>query len=647
MPSDLPSFPVSIACPNCARKLKVEKPELLGKKVKCPKCQTPFVLKLPPPVEEVVELELVDDDPPVGTSPQWIPDNESSAASSAPSSFPDFSAPPETPKPASSPSLIVPTEDSATSSLERLKRRRKKGRGGLIVTAVFLLAAVGVVGYLATIAQKKPAPIANSGAPQNSPGTESVSADEPYSRAMLENRPQIVEEFSPTSGEPIELYLMPSGVNFVVHFRPADLWSDSRDAQILRASLTENVTNWLETTLQELCHRSPSEIEEVVLGYIIGARGTTPDLCAVIHLKSPEKMSTLIDEFKGEYLYDITERPDLRIKVNETQGSLIKDEQTIAILPAHLAGELEYSIDTPNRDISEGMDHLLRETDRDKLFTVVGNVADLRRHTDVLFPPASQQIIQQSLDWLGDDVEMVSWEVNPSPYLHSELMLRVTNTSSPTKVKERLQQQFAALPERLWKDVCLKMAPSEMRFRQFIGRLPAMVEAVRQSTVTNTATRYLTMTTVLPQKAAPNLALATLFTLDEASRTDFTQTVDTQPQTDEPQKSVRERLKNPVDAEFNRMPLEKAFTYLCEEIGVVLEVDGIALENAGFTRNMPQTFNLGIVPAERAMAEIVNTYQEPGRTMAISVDESQNKIILTTKKFADQRGLEIYEFSAN
>ena len=293
MPSDLPSFPVSIACPKCERKLKVEKPELLGKKVKCPKCQTPFVLKLPPPVEEVVELELVDDDPPVGTSPQWIPDNESPAPSSAPSAFPDFSSSPE-PTPSapakstsSQPSLVVPTEDPATSSLERLKRRRKKSRGGLIVTVVFLLAAVGVVGYLATIAQDPPAPVADSVPSQNAPAMEPASADEPYSRALLENRPQLVQEFNPTSGEPIELYLMPSGVNFVVHFRPADLWSDSRDAQILRASLTENVTNWLESTLQELFHRSPAEIEEVVLGYIIGARGTTPDMCAVVHLKSP------------------------------------------------------------------------------------------------------------------------------------------------------------------------------------------------------------------------------------------------------------------------------------------------------------------------------------------------------------------------
>jgi len=56
----------SVACPECARKLKVP-PSLLGRKVKCPACAAVFVAEDPAsePVDEIIDdLEVVDETSP-------------------------------------------------------------------------------------------------------------------------------------------------------------------------------------------------------------------------------------------------------------------------------------------------------------------------------------------------------------------------------------------------------------------------------------------------------------------------------------------------------------------------------------------------------------------------------------------------------
>ncbi len=47
--------PISIQCPHCSQTLKLKNPKLLGRKVPCPKCKTPFVLEEPEPEDDVFE----------------------------------------------------------------------------------------------------------------------------------------------------------------------------------------------------------------------------------------------------------------------------------------------------------------------------------------------------------------------------------------------------------------------------------------------------------------------------------------------------------------------------------------------------------------------------------------------------------------
>lgn len=706
MSSETTPKPIYLHCPNCQKKLKFADPRLFGKKVKCPGCQQPFLVQLPkpttpapeeeetvlanpgktskasaeqsqdeqtqkldrlvlesPPVktpaeqveppaaqtaDEEVRLELVNDDPPVGTSPRWVPDTPVAASPAFPlptlqgteSPVPSFATSAGTPAP-----VIASTDNEpVASTLNRY--RRKKSWTPTIIVGLFLLLGVGTIGYLIKNYDTAPARTSVSTTTSQEDFAQPVAENEAYSKQRLEYQPQLVEEFAPTQGEPLKLAMMPRGVTFVIHLRPALLWSNEYQYQELKASLTDDVTNWIAAKLKETCRREPAEIEEAYLGFILGAGGTEPEICSVVHLKEPAKMSALIDEFKGEYVYDITERPDLRLKRDEQYAYLIKDEQTFAICPALYAAELEESLTQPFV-LSVPMENLIRETDQQRLFTLVGVNRDLRLHYQNILPQSSHAAAEQILEWVGDDVEAVSWSLHADPYFYSELKLHPVSGSNPPAVQKRIQTQLAELPETLWKELCLKMSPRELRFRNFIGRLPAMLEAFRQSTVSTTTANFASMTTVLPAKAAPNLALAALFTANEAARTDFSADVIVA-DTNKPKlpDTVVERLRIPVDSEFNRRPLEMALQYLADEIQVNLHVDGDALKDAGYTKNMPQTFNLGLVPVEQSFAQIVNTYQEPGKIMVMSIDEKTKTIHVTTEKFALAKNLPIYKFKS-
>ncbi len=63
------------------------------------------------------------------------------------------------------------------------------------------------------------------------------------------------------------------------------------------------------------------------------------------------------------------------------------------------------------------------------------------------------------------------------------------------------------------------------------------------------------------------------------------------------------------------------------------------MKDAGYTKNMSQTMNLGTVSGLRAISAILKQYDK----MVISVDEKRKLITLTTKKFAAQKGLAPFE----
>ena len=680
---------LTIECPKCQAPLKLKDRSLLGKTGKCPRCAHKFVLQ----EETEIPLELVEVREPVeGKNATWIPDSPASVTppvpspaapptppanalpwqtESAPAASPldalfAASAPPPAASTASAPAadplsfLQSPTESgpSATSVtaavsaaasspvVARRKRKRRQSGGGLIAAAAVLL-VLGVGGFLyyrSTLPDAGPLMVIQQDASSPAAVPEGTSpatpAAAPKAPVPVYN-PAVVN--SPTAGKPIQLYHLPAGVRVAINLRPAQLWNRTDpQAQEFRAALGP-FGSWLETRVNELTHQPPEAIEELLIGLILGPRGSEPELALVVHLTEPRSRADLLSTYQGQPLSEFSNE----LRSDGEWAYKIINDRTIAICPATYAEDLK-TFEKSQAMTADHLHEILKTTDRDRLVSVVFDPTDLEHHLDSLFPPAAEQAIEQALRWLGDDVWSAVWSLHLKDEFFTELVVRGKNEVGTNSLNQRYQQRLDALPELLLASV-MKMNPQRSGYRQLIGRFPAMVKVLSLTTTTGVDGRFVRMNTLLPPKAAPNLALGTLLTWDESTRTDF----NAKPIAATPQKkdtgslSFKERLQVKMDIEFNRTPLQEAFDYISGESKIPIEIDGDALKLAGFTKNMPQNFAKPQATTLEAIYGIIQRYEKEPIPLAIHLDEKAGQILVLTTKVAEDRNLPIFNFQEN
>lgn len=539
---------------------------------------------------------------------------------------------------------------TSTSSSHGRSTRRKRGLPSVWIGAGVAVIALGGVAFWlgnqsatgpSTSHQNTNLPLAVTG-----PGVAAMSPVGAYSQETLSADPTLVAEFRPTQGKPIPLNMLTGSNNIIIHLRPDRIWGAERAASELRASLTEDVVKWLETTIERITRRKPDQIDELLIGLSVVSKVEPPQVSTVFRLKKPEKRSALIQEFNGE---EISPAGKPLVTRKDQYAFHIKDDRTIAICPAELGGELADSVTKPLDCVTEGISHLMQSTDRDRSLTVMFDVTDAITYSPQLFEPSVEPACLKVLEWFGPDAETVSWSLHIEKYLHSEMRVRpkgarsgTGKVSTPESLKQDLTARFDRSVELDLMSAVRQMRPARAGFRQMIGRYPAMVEAFRQSSIWQISQSSLTMTTVLPTKAATNLALGTVLTWDESTRTNFS-AGSTDPEAviagqDLP-KTVMERLKTEFEIEFSRKPLADAFAYLGEESKVTFVVDGDALKMAGYTKNMPQTFSLGKAPATKGIYTIITWPMQ--EKLCLVVDDSKLEAKITTLAEAEAKGLKV------
>jgi hypothetical protein len=126
-----------VNCPKCSKGLKLRDRGKLGKKARCPKCSHVFILSAPPEDDEdEVELQLASDaapqpatqpdQPAVGVSAKWVPDNAHPLQQAT--------AQPQTPQPAAAEQPAasgypeVSTQGTVTVAAESLTSRPSRRR---------------------------------------------------------------------------------------------------------------------------------------------------------------------------------------------------------------------------------------------------------------------------------------------------------------------------------------------------------------------------------------------------------------------------------------------------------------------------------------------------------------------------------------
>lgn len=650
---------ILIPCPQCGQDLRLKDRSLLGRTGRCPRCGHRFPLEEP----DEVELELVDAPaqsarPVVGTSARWVPDDPpaspspSSAAPAARAPF-DFadpgdgsaaptrgSAPVRGTKAAkakhaqrgTAPAGAAASTDDSDSTAARLRelRRRSARRRNL---AIAIGAGSAVVVMIAFFAIRS----FGLGAPPAPEGKKPPQVDVAWTAAKDQLRANfaLAGTRNPTRGEPIRLLYVPAGASIIFNLHPREMWFGAGSGYappVIVAGLGEQFDKWSKEAIKSICLFDPQEIEEALICMHLGSKGTPPFVSAVVRLAETPKLSDLVLRFQAEK----TEEHGPPMYVGPDRAYMVRDNgRTVSIAPAEYAAEMARAVARPN-STSPSIEALLPLTDRKRLVTIVCQRQDLIVHREELFPEVLRPVADLFVLWLGNDVDALAWSAHQGTReFHSELSILPIAASSPSKLHAELRRKLDRLPVEMLSAV-QKMSPETVGSRHLIGRYPAMLQAYALETLGGIGDGIVRFTTVLPDRAAPNLTVATALTWNESLRTDFTREVGpAEPAAPKLPETVAGRLQLPVEIDFERIPLQQAFEFIGGEIQVTFDIDGDALMAAGMTKNMEQNQKLGTVPAIQGVQAIINRYKAEG--MCIVIDEATRTAIVTTITAAETK----------
>ena len=645
---------ISIACSSCGASLKLPDASLVGKRVRCPKCDTRFVLTIPPVVSaepDEVPLQLVDPVAPtaaplLGTSARWVPDTQVPVLPQAPvaqsialprgPSGPDrhnFVAPAVQPE-SQSPLFTIPVtadgaETASGSVIDRVKGRRRKSRNAPIfaTAAVVLMAAIG--GGIWFVSQQGDASTSQPKVKPSAEYQETVAG-----RAASNDD---AKALSPTSGEPIPVDYLPFTPHVLCHMHPSELWKEDRNTAEFQAMLS-TLGIWLKEQIETRTRYKPEEISELTFAVNFGPRMSAPDVAVVVRLKSSQTDQEFMQRFKGRIYAD----PKVELYEAPDFSYMIIDDRTFAVAPSNMSESLAMSMKDPAL-LSSDMEPLMRESDRDRHLSLLFDVKILDSHREDAFTSQLQTLADKFLFWFGEDVQTVSWSMHLEPKLFMETLLHQTQASTPVKLQRFTQMKLSNLPDEVLSGVRM-MRPATVGSRDMIGRFPAMIKALEIGTTAHIDASGVRLVTLLPQHASANLAAGALLTWNQSLLTNFDDDSHlTKTEIMKIPEKVADRLKMKILIDFRATPLQEALGYIGDSIKTEISIDGKALQGAGFTQVMAQTYDLGNVTALKAIDTIFKKYAGERDPMVLVVDEEGKKLLFSTASKAKADGLTTFD----
>ncbi len=647
-----------INCPKCGKGLKVRDRSNLGKKAGCPKCRHTFVLQVPQDDEDdsadEVQFELASESQNqtlVGTAARWIPDEAAAPAPAAAAaakatksakakSSKSASRPAPTPEPEDEP-VAEEFDDDIPSRTAKLTKKQmpklpkitisRKQRTRLVAAVATLVVILGGVwaAMNATDGPAKP----KKGKPKKPviAAVDEEPADDPDSDDGASGDASAVAE------TPISTWGLPMGARVLISLRPAELWEAKSRGEEVRYCLGP-FGIWAEKELKAFARADMPKVEHMVVALFPGVLGEVPQAAAVVRFKADIANSQFINDFGGNR----TDQYGYPVYVAEKFAFIRKpnDQRTVAIVPVQYAQEVAQAVQQPVGQ-SDGIDALLPKTDEGKHLTVIFEPRAVRRHHEKMFDPKLYTFANLALDWFNDDeIETVVWSMQfGKEKFDSKILMRNYAGFSEPSLDREMRKKIKDLPSDLWKKCVDKMNPTVAGHRKIIGRFPAMMQMFARETKGGIGTRYTLLETSLTERAAPNLALGALLTWDQSLVTDFSAGPSKGDSAEEKLPDlIADRLKKKIDIEFARTPLQDAFKYIAQETKCGHDIDGDALKDKGYTKNMPQTFTMNDT-GFAAIKKIISAYPD----MCLVIDEGKKEFLITTTKFASEKGQKVYE----
>ncbi len=569
-----------ITCPGCSVRLRIRSERAAGRQLRCPKCQLDFVAAV---VEPSSTPSLLSDASKV--------DDVTGLAGSTGSSD-------RVP--------VIRTDDSASVASRIRKRRSRKWPVGWIAALVLGGTAVSVWWQLSAV--DTPDSVLQEQTSSEMTHEAGVS-DEPVApvvRAVV---------------DPISLDYFPVVPQVLLHLHPAEMWAEVEPYPEFTGTLGD-IGTWLKNFVEESTRFDVAEIAELTVALNFGARGSVPDVAIVVRLVDEHPQSQLLQQHIGGTMV-----PDLNGEIIESGDFawMIIDSRTIAMATLELANDLADARKYPAVPTSQ-MESMLRVSNRNHHATLFVDLQVLDTHKDLVLVEQLHQLAETTILWFRPDVGALSWSMHLEPHLTMETWLTPTAATTSTRLQRRMLSQLKKLPEQLH-SFAATLTPRTPGQAKIIGRFPAMVQALELGTEIAVVEGMVVLRTVLPQKAAANLAAGAILTWNQTVVQDSSHGQPVADRGQQPRTSLADQLQREVLVDFRRAPLHEAIEYLGQALDVRLEIDGDALMLAGFTQNMPQTHDLGSVTVLQALNAIVSQYD--GK-MVLTYDSAETCLWLTT-----------------
>lgn len=595
--------PVKLSCPECGKKLRLPDRSILGKKVRCPACQTPFVAALP-------------ESPPDDLSPP------SPSKVSPPSE--DFL---NTTGPVSeSPILGEIQIQTRAPGIRRSRKTTRKMPGWVTGILVGGVLAIGI-GLSAYILVYQPA-FQIRATPASSVPVSKIATSSPSPEVgIVEGHPASV---------PLNLKHLPGGIRLVVSLRPYDLLERGiSPGELLQVSGTSGI--WFAEQVRKLAFVEFSEVDELLLGWILGSPQDPPRF--VCRVRGRQEWNR--EQFAERLGKEFHTGEGTHWRQSDTTAMQWIDDRTFVVFPVELSSEIAQAAESP-LPTDLGIEELLLKSSDENHFTVVGIPHDLRTHQSQLCDPTFFSGWEAILQFLEQDHRHAEaflfnthWGTSGTSLT---LRIKASNTAKMNDVRSVVETRLSQLPGSIQLAVASEHLPPG--FMSFLRRFPAMIREVTQTQTVGIIDRQVVVRALTSERALPNLLLGGVLLWHNQ----FVQSTPPTAETSEvssvspPRKVIplTERLQQRIDVDFRREPLESALQTVAQELSSPIEIDGEALKLAGYTRNMPQTLQLSQFPAGGVLQKILMQYDQ----MVLAVIEgTPETLLLTTREAARAKQL--------
>ncbi|HTI50646.1 MAG TPA: hypothetical protein VL475_06840, partial [Planctomycetaceae bacterium] len=485
---------------------------------------------------------------------------------------------------------LIPVIESDAEFLSR--RTIRKSRGGnrtVVIVTVLSLLVLGSLGiyFFGTSA----APHKLSKDRRKAPELVESDTAEAGSQSSQANQPG-----SRTHGPPLTLQFVPMGARIVIHLRPADLWQRGGPGEEFRLCLGPLGT-WVDEQMRTRCLLDPAQIEEALIALIPVSREAF-DVALVVRSVEPIRRSELIEKLDGE----LVDQPRPHY-LTANKAYLLHDARTFAVAPREMTESLLESAEGSGVT-SQGIQALLEKTDRNRHFTLVAELEDVRNGVKSLAPSNAHALLNAVVDFFGDEAETIAWsfhlgDASSGRDLFLEVVVRNRPTRSPPHLRDDLHKKLAAVPDEIL-EIVRRADPPEPGEKKIVGRFPRMIKVLEQAAEINIGKRDVSIQWELPERAAPNLALGARLTWNQTTLPDFGKSP---PAPEKPTDrtslpdTIAERLQKPIDVDFRDEFLYAAVEFVGEEIGVAFKLDGPGMKRVGTTQNEKQKLTLAQTPA--------------------------------------------------